>query len=370
METSRLRNAFNMAKERLKTMDRKKLYFGSFALAAAVIASVVMIFHRNNGYADGEQQGAQPVTAKVMQVETRVVDNVVAATGTLTSKNVSVLSSKIMGRVVFLGVHEGDYVGEGKVLMRIESGEIGAQAYQAQAAYNNAKNQYDRIKKLFDEQASTQMEMDQATLGLESAEAGMKAARSMESYMVITAPISGQIVEKRINLGEMAMPGQPVLKIEDNKNLRLEVTVNEQDILSIRPGMTVRVEIDAIPGKELKGTVAQIVPASDVRTHSFMVKIDIPARSGLITGMFGKAYFSSGAHQAVVVPRSAVLELSGIAGVYLLSADDTALFQMVQLGREHGAGVEVLTGLKPGDRIVADRQAERINGRKVIAAAN
>ncbi len=109
---------------------------------------------------------------------------------------------------------------QGRLLMKIESGEIAAQAYQAQAAYNNAKLQFDRIKTLFDEKAATQMEMDQATLGLESAKAGLNAAKAMESYTTITAPISGQIVEKKINLGEMALPGQPILKIEDNRNLQ------------------------------------------------------------------------------------------------------------------------------------------------------
>ena len=80
------------------------------------------------------------------------------------------------------------------------------------------------------------MEMDQATLGLESAKAGLNAAKAMESYTTITAPITGQIMEKKINLGEMALPGQPILKIEDNRNLRLEVTMKEQDIRFVRPG--------------------------------------------------------------------------------------------------------------------------------------
>ncbi len=80
------------------------------------------------------------------------------------------------------------------------------------------------------------MEMDQATLGFESAKAGLNAAKAMESYTIITAPIAGRIVEKRINLGEMALPGQPILKIEDNRNLRLEVTVKEQDIRFVQTG--------------------------------------------------------------------------------------------------------------------------------------
>ena len=278
------------------------------------------------------------------------------------------LSSKVMGRVVYLSVQEGDQVAADKLLMKIDSGEIKAQTVQAQAAYNNARLQYGRIKSLYDAKASTEMEMDQATLVLENAQAGLQAATAMESYTIITAPISGQIVEKRINLGEMALPGQPLIKIEDNKNLRLEVTVKEQDILSIQPGNPVKVLIDAMPGTEISGRVSQVVQASDVRTHSFIVKIDIPAHKGLITGMYGKARFTIGRHEAIQIPKNAVIETSGISGVYIVSAQGNAVFQMIQVGEQHGDFVEVITGLKRGDRVISDKHPGRIDGKKVVLA--
>jgi RND family efflux transporter MFP subunit len=214
------------------------------------------------------------------------------------------------------------------------------------------------------------MEMDQATLGLENAQAGLQAAQAMESYTLITAPISGQIVEKRINLGEMALPGQPLIKIEDNRNLRLEVTVKDMDILSIQPGKSVKVQIDAMPGIEISGTVSQVVQASDVRTHSFIVKIDIPARKGLITGMYGKAFFTIGKREAILVPKSAVIEMSGISGVYIVSADRGAVFQMIQVGEERGNFVEVISGLKKGDRVISDKHLGIMDGKQVVVAQN
>ena len=252
--------------------------------------------------------------------------------------------------------------------MKIDSGEITAQAIMARATYNNARLQYNRIKSLYDATAATQMEMDQATLGFENAEAGLQAAKAMESYTIITAPISGQVVEKRINVGEMALPGQPLIKIEDNKNLRLEVTVKEQDILFIQPGNPVRVRIDAMPGTEINGTVSQVVQASDVRTHSFIVKIDIPANKGLVTGMYGKASFTIGKHEAILIPKTALVEMSGIPGVYLVSADQNAVFQMIQVGEEHGNFVEVISGLKKGDCVISDKHLVRLEGKQVVVA--
>ena len=354
-------------KQYINTMNSKLLV----GIAIVVVAALAGIGYRFMGDRGGtvELPGqAETVAVQVVTVAPRTVDSVVAATGALASKNSSMLSSKVMGRVDFLGVREGDHVNAGRLLMRIDSGEITAQAIQAQAAYNNAKVQFDRIKSLYDSKASTQVEMDQATLGLETAQAALKAAKAMESYTVITAPISGQVVEKRINLGEMAMPGQPLLRIEDNTNLRLEVTVREQDILQVRPGQDVKVQIDALQGREIAGRVAQVVSASDVRTHSFIVKIDVPAEKGLITGMYGKALFSIGKHEAILIPRSAVVEMSGITGVYIVSPEGTARFQMVQTGGEQGDQIEVRNGLKAGDTVVADQRSGRIEGRKVVAA--
>ncbi len=345
----------------------KKMAYGTMIAVVAVTVLAGQAFSGKEERSAAAKDGT-PVQVSAYTVAPKVIDSVVAASGVLSSRNSSMLSSKVMGRVESLTVREGDQVAEGKLLMQIDSGEITAQAIQAQAAYNNAKLQYDRIKSLFAAKASTQMEMDQATLGFETAQAGLKAAKAMESYTHITAPIAGQIVEKRINLGEMAMPGQPLFRIEDNNHLRLETTVKEQEVLQIRPGQTVTVQIDAMPGKDLNGTVAQVVPAADVRTHSFVVKVDVPTTPGLITGMYGKAFFRIGKHEAIVVPKSAIVQLSGISGVYLVSADGSAVFQMIQTGDEHGNDVEVTTGLKPGDRVISDKHLGRIDGKKIIVA--
>jgi RND family efflux transporter MFP subunit len=352
---------------KLKTPNKKIFYAGLLG-AGLVLIGGVSLFVRENGYAKTARP-EQPISVNTIDVKSETLDAIVSATGALTSRNTSVLSSKIMGNVVALNVNEGDRVARGQVLARIESGEISAQVFQAQAAYNNAELQYNRIKSLFDEQAATRMEMEQATLGFESAKAGLNAAKAMESYTMITAPIEGRIVEKKINLGEMALPGQPILKIEDNTHLRLEVTVREQDLRAVHIGKPVTVVIDALPGREIKARVAQVVPAADIRTHSFIVKIDVPAEQGLITGMYGKAFFSIGKREAILVPRSAIVDLSGISGVYLVSSEGNAMFQMLQLGEAQGDRVEAVTGLKPGDRVIVSKQDARIDGRKVVIAA-
>ena len=355
-------------KDKIRTLDKKVLYGASMITVFTMLAAGYTLLGNKESYASMEKKSEASVSVKAITVEPKTIDAVVSAAGAVSSKNTSVLSSKIIGKVVALNVQEGDYVSQGKLLVKIESGEISAQAFQAQAAYNNTKLQYDRIKTLFDEKAATQMEMDQAILGLKTAEAAMNAAKAMESYTKITAPISGQIVEKRINLGEMALPGQPILKIEDNRNLRIEVTVREQDLRYIQTGKPVIVQIDALPSKEIKARVAQVVPAADVRTHSFVVKIDVPADKSLITGMYGKALFSIGKREAILVPKTAIVDMSGITGVYIISAAGNAVFQMVQTGETQGDSIEAVTGLKAGDKVVVSQHDARLDGRKVLLA--
>jgi RND family efflux transporter MFP subunit len=359
---------FKIVKEKIRKMNKKNIYSASIAIVLTVFGIGTLTFGKAVNEPSIQKMSETPVSVSAMTLEPSVIDSVVSAAGVLNSKNTSMISSKIMGKVVSLTVNEGDQVVRGKLLIKIESGEILAQAYQARAAFNNAKLQFDRIKGLFDQKAATQMEMEQATLGLESAQAGLNAANAMESYTNITAPISGQVMEKRINLGEMALPGQPILKIEDNRLLRLEATIKEQDLRFVQPGKAVIVQIDAIPGKEIKAQVGQVVPASDVRTHSFIVKIDVPADKGLITGMYGKAIFSTGSRQAILVPRSAIVEMSGLSGVYLVTQDNRAVFQMVQPGDIHGDRIEAVTGLKAGDKLIVSNQAIGIDGRKIVAA--
>jgi RND family efflux transporter MFP subunit len=358
---------FILMKNKIKNMSKAAVTGVSVGVAVAVLGFGHMLFGKNNGYAN-VPKADDPVRVSTTIVQPRMIDSLVAAAGSLNSRNVSILSSKIMGRVMELKVQEGSNVSAGQVLMRIESGEISAQLYQAQAAFNNAQLQYERIKSLFDAEAATKMEMDQATLGLESAKAGLNAAKAMESYTVLTAPIGGHVVEKHINAGEMALPGQPILKIEDNRNLRLEVTVAEREIGSIRPGQAVAVRIDALPDKEFKGRVAQVVSAADARTHSFMVKIDVPADKNLITGMYGRVFFSTGKHQAILVPRSALVEMSGLSGVYIVSPDGKAVFQMIQPGDTLGDMIEAVKGLKKGDMLIVDKQDASIEGKNVLVA--
>ena len=113
--------------------------------------------------------------------------------------------------------------------------------------------------------------------------------------------------------------------------------------------------------------MSQVVSAADVRTHSFIVKIDIPAdREPDHRACTARPSSAWASVMPSWCPRSAIVEMAGLTGVYIVSAEGNAVFQMVQLGDVQGDSIEAVTGLKAGDRVVVSRHDARIDGRKVV----
>jgi multidrug efflux pump subunit AcrA (membrane-fusion protein) len=125
--------------------------------------------------------------------------------------------------------------------------------------------------------------------------------------------------------------------------------------------------IEALDNAELKGKVVQIVPAADPASRAFLVKIELPTDTGLRSGLFGRAQFSRGERQALLIPRSAVVERGQLQGVFVLDQNKVASLHYVTLGKPSGSEIEVLTGLQSGEWLVAkpgelDLNSKRIEG--------
>ncbi|MDH4301398.1 MAG: efflux RND transporter periplasmic adaptor subunit, partial [Nitrospira sp.] len=196
--------------------------------------------------------------------------------------------------------------------------------------------------------------MENATRAYRVAEANRKAVEARLSYTVVKAPFDGVITEKKVEAGELASPGQPLLKMEDPRHLRLEATVAEGDLKSVSNGDTISVVIDALGVNALIGKVSQILPAGDPQTHTFMVKVDLPTTPGLRTGMFGRFRLDKGATPTILVPLTAIVERGELTSLYAVGADHVARLRWVKLGRRFEQQVEILAGLNEGERVLTD----------------
>ena len=125
--------------------------------------------------------------------------------------------------------------------------------------------------------------------------------------------------------------------------------------------------IDAIGTASLAGKVAEIVPAADAGSHSFLVKIDLPSAQGLRSGMFGKAQLYRGSRTAMLVPRSAIVTHGSLQGVYVVDANQIANLRYITLGNTTGEQVGVLSGLAAGETIIDTPGDQEFAGKRIEA---
>jgi RND family efflux transporter MFP subunit len=310
---------------------------------------------------------AQPVTAPV---ELRDVDDVYAADGIVEAVRQSTVAAQIAGRIVELRADVGDRVAKGQVLARIDEREAAqvvasneAQIARATADLANARANLDRNRKLLEKQYISQAavdraqaEHDAAVAALAAAKAGTGAATAARSYTVITAPFSGVIAERPVQLGEMAQPGRPLFTMFDPADLRVVASVPEDVIARVR-AKGASAELSAL-GRTVPAKSVTVLPAADARTHTKLVRLDLPdgdAAKGAYPGMFARALFPVGSAKKLVIPERAVAHRSEVAGAYVVTSSGEIRFRQLRLGEKTvDGGIEVLAGLRAGERVALD----------------
>ena len=213
-----------------------------------------------------------------------------------------------------------------------------------------------------------QMEQEVAAQGVARAEArlsqnraGARAAGTIAGYGKVLAPISGVVVAKPVEAGQTVFPGTPLVTVEGEGGFRLEVAAGEGLLGKVRQGDQVGIAVEGAPAT---GRVSEIVPLVDPGSRTFTVKVDIPAK-GARSGDFGKAYFRTGARQGIAVPAAAVVERGSLTSVWAVSPEGIARLRLVRLGKTLGERVEVVSGLRAGDRIVTAGAEKVSDGAKV-----
>ena len=329
----------------------------------------------------------------VLAVQQASVPDLLEAVGTVRAAQTSDAASQMMGNIVEIRAHEGDHVQRGQVLAIIDDSQPRAAVDRATAAnlvaqqqlvgadsdlalaestlkrYQNLYEKKSVSPQEFDEvrarQQAARAQRDMAKAGQAQAQAALSQARTSLDYTRIRAPFDGVVTEKKADSGTLASPGMPIFTVEDVRRYRLEATVNENDLQYVRTGEQVSVVIDALDNAGLKGKVVQIVPAADAASRTFLVKIELPTDTRLRSGLFGRAQFSRGKRQALLIPRSAVVERGQLQGIYVLDQNKVASLRYITLGKPSGAEVEVLAGLQDGERLVAKPGALDLNGKRI-----
>lgn len=316
-----------------------------------------------------------------------------SAVGTLSAKESAVLSAQITARVLSVPVHEGDSVRAGQVLIRLDDTAARSEVARAQAAIAASQHQVEvaqtqsalaastlaRYRILRDKKSVSPQEFDeverraQAGLAqLQAAQSELAAARATAAgagaaagYSILAAPFAGIIVARHVDPGALATPGSPLLEIDRSGALQLCVSLDESLLRELQPGSAIEARVPAASPQPLKGRIAEILPAADPASRSFLVKIDLPASSALRAGMYGTASIGSSNRSALMIPQSAVVSHGSLESVWVVDNHQVASLRYVSLGARFDQSIEVLSGLSAGELVVLSPGDRELGGSRI-----
>jgi membrane fusion protein (multidrug efflux system) len=273
------------------------------------------------------------------------------------------LSTKLMGSVTHVLVQEGDRVRAGQTLLRIDARDLSAQRArveasqaEAQAILAEAELHVQRMRALYEDDAAPRAQVDAAETGYTRALAGVAAARAsaaelaaISSYAEVRAPFDGTVVRRMVDPGSFAAPGAPLLVVQDTRRLRVTVSAPPDAVRTLRRGISVTAVIE---GESVPATIEGIVPGG---SGLFTVNGIVENAGARLPGT-GAATLAlpQEMRTTLVVPVHAVRRQGDLTGVQLIRADEV-LMRWVRLGAVSGDSVEVVSGLRDGDRILVPR---------------
>ncbi len=267
----------------------------------------------------------------------------------------AVVATQVSGRIVAVSVEAGQRVKAGQLLMRIDAREATENAAAARAQLAQAEANYTRTQNLFKQKFVSQAALDAADAALKSARAQAGAAGAGASHATVTSPLSGLVAARHAELGDLAMPGKPLLTVFDPKGLRAVANIPQYKLKGAQQAKTARVEFPE-SRRWQDGIRVEILPTIDVQSHTATARVTLSDADleGVVPGMAARVHFVIGSAQKLTVPPQAILRRGEISAVYVLKDGKSALRQ-VRLGEPVADGeIEVLSGLVAGDTISLD----------------
>jgi RND family efflux transporter MFP subunit len=355
-----------------------------------------------------------PLAVRVVPATTVERAERIEAGGLVAAAETATVSSRVLAPVIAVAVRAGDRVRTGDVLIRLDARDLTARVQQAGAATRAAEEalsaarsaqaaaaadhklsaaSHGRISQLRERNSATAQELDEADARLAAATAQVAAARAnveqataqlaavraaanvadiTESFAVLRAPFDGEITERLIDPGNLATPGQPLLRLDASGRRRIDVRVDEARAALVRPGDRVAVLLDGQPAAAgnavLDGTVIEVARAIAADQRAFTVKVALPPGTTPRTGTFARVRFDGARQSALVVPASAVRVQGQVTSVFVVG-NGRAHNRLVQVGQTDRDGTEILAGLDAGEPVVAAPPADLIDGRLVVVTA-
>ncbi len=339
------------------------------------------------------QRGAQEqvqeeakVPVYVTQVEKGNIENTVRYLGNIEADNEVMVFSKIPNQVTSIKAYVNDRVDQGDVLAVVKNTKLEQAVKQAQAALESAKANYEnvltewnRTKRLYEEEAISKSQYDAvqaqkkaAKSGVDQAQAALESAKEQYQDSFLKTPISGVVSDRNYDIGDQTSPQQPAYGIVNMDKIKIKLDVVEEDLAKIEKGNKVYVEVNSYPDQVFEGQVQTVYPTINPRSRTAQVEVILDNKHGkLKSGMYATVNIVTESSQnTVVIPSYTVIEKTTrkyLGGeltntaievnrfVYIIK-DSVAHRRNIKTGIINDDHIEVLTGLEPGESIVTRGQ--------------
>lgn len=309
--------------------------------------------------------GPSKVVAKTTVKKTRVFH------GTLEAVKQSTVSAQTSGRIIEVGFDVDDYVQKDSVLLRLSDREqksrlesAKSSLKEAQANAEQAQKEYDRIKKIYAQKLVAKSALDKAAAAHKAAAARLKAARARVEeateqweQTIVRAPYSGIVTKRFVEMGETASVGQPLMTGISLDHLRAVVDLPQQVAAHLRTNKSLVVMLDSGRQLAIDPEAITVFPYADAETHSFRARFDLPTGiENLYPGMVIKVAIAIGETDAIMIPDTAVVWRSEVAGVYVIDEQGQISFRQVRTGISREGQTEILAGLTAGEKLLLKPQ--------------
>jgi RND family efflux transporter MFP subunit len=355
-----------------KTPTSKKLA----QIGVTTIALALVLVWMEGGFENktapgmsGAVAAERPATGMTARVERRETEELFNWPATVAALTVTQVAPKMPGRILDITVRAGTPVKRDQVLVRLNATENRARLEQARSALvaaeaeaHRARTDAVRIQNLYDREAATRRDLDSVLAATRAADAlavqAREAVREAQSHLndaVLTAPFDSVVVSRNQEPGDMALPGLPVLTLQQSQHLRVEAAIPATCADKIAVGHVLVARIGA-PAREIRVTVDEIQPSADAQTRTVLVKARLPANTATQPGAFAWLQQACGHESVLLLPAAAVTRIGQLESVRLVTDGQTRL-RHVRTGKHLGDTVEILSGLSEGDtvQIAGDR---------------
>ncbi|MCW5725361.1 MAG: efflux RND transporter periplasmic adaptor subunit [Maricaulaceae bacterium] len=335
----------------------RRLGFLIAAIVVVIVMAAAVLLREAARPASNGQQGFAAIAVAADEVRLREFADTVDAIGTVRANESVQITSKVADVISRIAFESGDRVTAGQVLAELADREESALLNEARATLNEARRELTRARELAERGVAAQTRVQEMQAAADRAQARVGAIEARLADRIIRAPFDGVIGLRNISVGELARPGDILATLDDISVIKLDFTAPERFLSVLAQGMEIRATAAAWPGEVFTGTIANIDSRVDPVTRAVTVRAEIPNEDGrLAPGMLMQVQVRRDVRMRPAIPEPALVRMQDRAFVFVITETERgaqAQQRFVTIGQRREGWLEVLDGLQPGERIVA-----------------